>query len=128
MKATSPAERRKAKRRMILETFSLFVVIPKKGDLRLPLLDLSELGVGFELDLEDEDSSLMSLRTDEQVELHLYLNQSLFLPLKVIVKRLILKGKRRHVGAEFAQQGGTSHNAVVAFLEMLDILSDGQKK
>ena len=127
MKATSPAERRKAKRRMILETFSLFVVIPKKGDLRLPLLDLSELGVGFEVDLEDDDS-LVHLRTDEQVELHLYLNQSLFLPLKVVVKRLILKGKRRQVGAEFVQQGGTAHNAVLAFLEMLDILSDAQKK
>jgi hypothetical protein len=127
MKTASPAERRKAKRRMILETFSLFVVIPKKGDLRLPLLDLSELGVGFEVDLEDDDA-LVNLRTDEQMELHLYLNQSLYLPLKVAVKRLILKGKRRHVGAEFVQQGGTSHNAVVAFLQMLDILSDGQKK
>jgi hypothetical protein len=128
MKAVTPAERRKAKRRMILDTFSLSVVIPKKGDLRLPLLDLSELGLGFEVELEEDESALMSLRADEQMELHLYLNQSLFLPLKVTVKRLIPRGKRRQVGVEFVQQGGSSHSAVVAFLKMLDILSESQKK
>ncbi len=128
MKVANPAERRKAKRRMILDTFSLSVVIPKKGDFRLPLLDLSELGVGFDLDLEEEDSPSFALKTGEQLEVHLYLNQTLFLPFKVTVKRLIQKGKRRQIGAEFTQQGGAAHKAVVCFLEMLDLVSETQKK
>ena len=50
-------ERRKAKRRPILEAFSFFVVVPKKGMMKLAVLDVSESGLGFDYDVGGEDTS-----------------------------------------------------------------------
>jgi hypothetical protein len=119
-------ERRRAQRRSILESFSVFVVVPKKGIHRLPLRDLSPLGIGFDLDVEGESPESFQLKEKAQLELQFFLNQSLYLPLLVEVKRIETDSKTglRRVGGEFLDTTAPGHRALVAFVEMLDRIED----
>ncbi|MEK6705593.1 MAG: PilZ domain-containing protein [Bdellovibrionota bacterium] len=121
------AERRLAKRRPILETFSIFVVVPKKGVHRLKLGDLSEIGIGFDLDIEGEPQAGFPMASGGEIGLRLYLNQSLYLPLVVKVVRVEKREGFRRVGATFSDAGGKVHNALVSFLHMLDDVIDVAK-
>ena len=69
-----------------------------------------------------ESAADFPLDRGETLELHLYLNQSLFLPLKVQVARIEGKGAIRRVGGEFKERSGKTFKAYKAFLEMLDLL------
>jgi len=120
----SGVERRRARRRPILSTFSVFVVIPKKGMHRLQVHDISELGVGFDLDLEGEEASGFRLQMGEPLDLRFYLNQSLFIPLSIQVARVDEKGTVRRVGAEFEEKNSQAYQAFAAFLQMLDKIAD----
>jgi c-di-GMP-binding flagellar brake protein YcgR len=121
------AERRRSKRMDILASFSLYVVVPKKGPHRLPVHDLSDGGVGFDLDIEEEegDANLFPVQSGSELELHLYLNQSLYIPLRVIIRRL-QEAKRgvRRIGAEFPDRQAHGHMALLAFLDMLDAVAE----
>ncbi len=117
-------ERRKARRRPILETFSLFAVVPKKGVHRLKIHDVSEDGIGFDLDTEGESQEDFSLEAGAALELWLYFNPSLYLPLTVETIRVEKQGPVRRVGAVFLNKGEKPHSAVVAFLQMLDNIVD----
>src|ERR1700751_1407622 len=81
-------ERRRSKRRPILDTFSLFAVVPKKGVHRLQVHDLSDLGMGFDLDIDGENFDEFPINPKEKLSVHLYLNQSLYLNLEVQVMRI----------------------------------------
>lgn len=116
-------ERRRAQRFPVLETFSLFGVIPKKGPYRLRIHDLSEIGVRFDLDIENEVAPL-ELKVDEVLEFHFYLNQSLYLPLRIKIVRTLVEKKIRIVGAEFSDLKLPEQNAVTHFAKMLEALSD----
>ena len=48
--SSSYTEKRRAKRRGILDRFSFYISIPKLGHSRHKVKDISELGIGFELD------------------------------------------------------------------------------
>jgi hypothetical protein len=113
------AERRRAQRRPILESFSLFVVIPRKGSHRLRVYDASDHGLRFDLDLEGESSAGSPIKPGEELEVNLYLNQSLYLPLTVKVVRVEEQGTLRRVGSEFK---GKPHRAYLSFLGLLDEL------
>jgi hypothetical protein len=117
-------ERRKARRRPILETFSVFAVVPKKGPHRVPIHDVSDLGVGFDLDTEGELPEEFPLAQGEKLEIHFYLNQSLYLPLEVDIVRLERAGGVRKVGASICDKSTRPYKAFLAFLAMLDALSD----
>ena len=117
-------ERRKAKRRPILESFSLFVVVPGKGDYRLPLHDLSELGIGFDLDMEGEDPAAFPIKPSEHIDVLLYLNQTLSIPLTVKVARIVDEGGYRKIGAEFLEKNGKSHQALLSFVKVIDELAE----
>lgn len=122
------AERRRATRMAILDTFSLFAVVPEKGPHRLRLNDISDAGVGFDLDIEEENGlETFQIKPGDSLEIHLYVNQSLYVPLSVEVKRVTRKGGIRCLGAEFLSRGSQSYIALLAFLDLLDALSETAK-
>lgn len=116
-------ERRKQKRSQILDSFSLFAVVPKKGAYRLPINDLSKAGIGFEVDIEGEDLEGFPLVEGDELELHMYLNQTLFLPLEIQIKRISIKKGVRKIGAEFIEKKHKSYKALVSFLEVIEEIS-----
>lgn len=121
-------ERRGARRRPILDSFSCFVVVPKKGPHRLTVYDLSDTGVGFDFDIEGENAADFPVKAGETHELHFYLNQSLYVPLTIRVMRMDDSKVIRRIGAEFVTSGNARSasgvNAVLAFLRMIDEISE----
>ncbi len=113
-------ERRKAKRREILENFSFYIQIPKLGTSRHRVHDVSERGIGFIV----ESLGVFTLAHDEKVDLHLYLNQSLFLPLKIQVTRQIEKGETQQVGAVFLDTQSNQYQTFLLLVKFLDQLSE----
>jgi hypothetical protein len=118
------AERRKTKRRPILETFSLFAVVPKKGMHRLQVHDVSEGGLGFDLDIDGENFDEFPVKAGEKLEVHLYLNQSLYIPLAVQIARLEDTKTIRRLGTELVNPNTPQSKAFGAFLQMLDVVAD----
>ncbi len=118
----SGSERRKARRRPVLDSFSLFLAIPKKGPHRLQILDISEQGIGFALDADGEAEADFPVKTGETLEIHLYMNQSLYLPLHVQVARIERKSAGRLVGTQFSDQNSKPFHAFQGFLKLLDDL------
>ncbi|MGZ3698067.1 MAG: PilZ domain-containing protein [Bdellovibrionota bacterium] len=118
------AERRRAKRRPILHSFSVFVVVPKKGVHRLQVHDLSDLGMGFDVDMEGDATADYPIKQGDEIDVRFYLNQSLFIPLSVTVARLETKGDVRRIGAEFGDKKAPNYQAFLAFLTMLDSIAD----
>ncbi len=84
---------------------------------------MSRLGIGFDFDTEGEESALSPVSRGETVELHFYLNQSLYLPLVLKVAR-IEGGSVRRVGAEFKDQQTAGYRAFLAFFQMLEAISE----
>lgn len=117
-------ERRKSKRRPVLSTFSVFVVVPKKGIHRLQIHDISDTGIGFDLDTDGEALDSFPMKTGEALDIRFYLNQSLYIPLAVQVVRLDQRGTVRKVGAEFEDKSSKGFKAYLAFIQLLDSISD----
>lgn len=120
----SPAERRKAPRRPILESFALFIVIPSKGFHRLKVHDVSEHGLGFDVDAEGEDPGTHPLAQGDRIEVHFYVNPSLYLPLGFQVLRIEDREGVRRVGGEIEGKKSKEYAAFLLFLKMLDQLRD----
>jgi hypothetical protein len=118
------AERRRFKRRPILDTFSLFVVVPKKGMHRLQVHDLSDSGIGFDLDIDGENFDEFPVKAGEKLTVHLYLNQSLYLPIEVQVARIEDSKTVRRIGAEVIDRSSASFKAFSSFLQMLDLVTE----
>ncbi len=114
-------ERRKSKRRQILEHFSFYIQIPKLGPARHRVLDLSEFGIGF---LVESLGGVFTLKHDEKVELHLYLNQSLFLPLNIQVTRQDQSSETQQVGAVFLDTKSNQYQTYLSLVKFLDQLSE----
>lgn len=119
----SGIERRRTKRRPILSTFSLFIVVPQKGFHRLMVHDVSEMGIGFDADTEGEGTDDFPLKEGEKLDVRFYLNQSLYLPLAIRIVRLETKNNIRRIGAEF-DSNDKSYNAFKSFVEMLDAIEE----
>lgn len=123
----SGIERRQAKRRPVIESFSLFLVVPSKGVHRLRVHDVSEIGIGFDLDLEGETFEEFPVQKGQKIDIQLYLNQSLSLPLSITVARVHAEGSIRRVGAQFekdASENGQGYRAYRAFVDMIDALAE----
>lgn len=120
----SGMERRRARRRSVMGTFSLFAVIPKKGVHRLAIQDISDLGMAFDLDVEGESPTDFPLEKGETISLRFYLNQSLFLPLDVRIARLEETPQGRRAGGEFVQTDGKGYKAFLSFLKLMDEVID----
>ena len=116
-------ERRRSKRIPVLESFSVAAVLPGRGDLRLPLEDISEVGIGIRISQDLLEHPGLVLTAGSQIDLQLYLNQSLFLPLKVRVVRSSQKNDETHIGMDFIAGRPDAIAAVSHFVKMVDILS-----
>lgn len=116
-------ERRRAKRHPILDTFSVFVVVPKKGPNRLALNNISTLGLGFYIDTEGEDPSDFRLKQGEELQVHIYLNQSLYLPMDIVVTRMHSQDGSRFVGADYKDLKSKHYKALNAFVTLVEELN-----
>lgn len=119
----SVQERRRHSRREILDSFSIFVVIPTKGSHRLKVYDLSESGLGFDFDLPGENQEDSPLLLGDRFEIQLYLNQTLSIPLQVKVANIRFEQLRRRVGAEFMLDASQGGGALASFLRFVDEVS-----
>jgi len=122
--SSSGIERRREKRRPMLETFSFFIVIPKKGLHKLGLHDISESGVGFDLDIEGESSTDFAAKDGDTIDFRFYLNRSLFIPLSANVARIEMSASGRRVGAEFKDKTSKNYKAFLSLLQLLDGIVD----
>lgn len=124
-------ERRKARRRPILDSFSLFAVIPAIGDHRLEVQDISELGMGIVVDSSQiPPERVEKMNLNQQIEVDLYLNQSLYLPLEVKILRLGGDEKNEaiyRVGGEFCDRTSKTYQAFHNFLKALDDLVEAAR-
>lgn len=124
-KEEAGAERRRSKRMDILDTFSLYAVVPTKGPMRLKVHDISDLGIGFDLDVaEERGAQSFQLKLGASVDIQLYLNQTLYLPLTVQARRISDRDGIRKIGAEFQGHGSKAYIALISFLDMLDAVSE----
>jgi len=114
------SERRKAKRREILEKFSFYICIPKLGFTRHAVNDVSELGIGFTINSLGE----FKLKKDEQCQLHLYMNQSLYLPLDIQVVRQQDQEQTQEIGAIFLDTTSDQYETFLTLVKFLDQLSE----
>jgi hypothetical protein len=114
------SERRRARRRDILDHFSFYISIPKLGHTRHRVKDISEIGIGFDLDTLGE----FKLKTGEICELQFYLNQSLFLPLHIEVVRETDGPASQDVGAVFVNVETPAHQTFNTLVHLLDQLTD----
>ncbi|MBL7715615.1 MAG: PilZ domain-containing protein [Bdellovibrionales bacterium] len=107
----------------MVESFSFFVSVPKKGGYKLKVHDLSEIGIGFDLDIPGEGASV-PVKEGDTWEVHFYLNQTLYLPLTVKIARLLDREGVRYAGAEFPDRSTAPYHAIESLLKMLDQLAD----
>jgi hypothetical protein len=109
--APSKEERRKAKRTAIQEGFNLFLVIPKIfGMTRIYLSDLSPLGIKFKADHN------IQLKDQQSVQVHLYLNAAIYLPLEC----KIIRATDKEVALQFLNPQSTPCVAIGKLQEFLE--------
>jgi hypothetical protein len=109
-------EKRQSTRRQILEHFSFFVCVPKLGATKLKVSDISEKGIGFQIDTLGE----FKLDEQSQNDLRFYVNQTLYLPLKVNIVRQYEENGIQYLGGTFVDTETTAHQAFVALVQMID--------
>ena len=113
-------ERRKSKRREILEHFSFYLCIPKLGFARHKVNNVSETGIGFTIETLGE----FKLAKDEQCNLQFYLNQSLYLPLKIQVVRQEESGGTQNIGSLLLETQSSEYQTFLSLVRLLDQLVD----
>lgn len=115
------AERRRVKRREILENFSFYICIPKLGYTRHKVNDISELGIGFMVETLGE----FRLVNQETCELQFYLNQSLYLPMQIQVVRAMDRPELvQEVGAIFTEMNDSAHDTFVTLVKLVDQMTE----
>jgi len=117
----SGMDRRKVKRRDILERFSFYICVPKLGYTRHKVNDISEMGIGFMLDTLGE----FTLANNEECDLQFYLNQSLYLSLRIKVVRSMDRAEMiQEVGAIFTNTTDSTHQTFLTLVKFVDQLSE----
>ncbi len=115
-------ERREFPRKPILDSFSLFVVIPARGSHRLRVHDVSEQGLRFDFDLEGEDVKNSPLAEGDAIEARFFLNSSLSIPLQLEVVRVEKKSGLRRVGTKIKSPKASESKAFATFVDLIDVL------
>jgi hypothetical protein len=116
-------DRRKGPRQPVADSFSLGMMLPKKGPQRLRIFDLSKEGLGIEVDVDADDPDPMTLAKGDQIECHLYLNQSLYVPLQAEVAWLDNQSPRR-AGLSLIPKDSKGWKGYSAFLTALEELEE----
>ena len=118
--STPGIERRQAKRRDILEYFSFYICIPKLGYTKHKVNDISELGIGFLIETLGE----FKVKKGEICDLQFYLNQSLYLSMKIEVMRHIDSDTTQEVGAIFRDVESKTHHTFITLVKLVDQLTE----
>lgn len=122
-------DRRRSQRRPIVEAFNVFVVLPSKGAHRLKIHDVSDHGVGFDIDMEGEPLGDYELAKGDVISVELHFNTRLSIPLKLKVTRVEVLGGLRRVGGELVDRKAPEHQAFDAFVRLVDaLISTGRFK
>lgn len=118
-------ERRRSRRRPILESFALFAVAPQISPNRLPVFDISEFGLGFQLEPDLASPELTPVRQGDLIDLRLYLNQSLSIPLRIELVRVYQSTPDgpRMAGASLVEVDSPAHQALGAFVRLIDAMA-----
>jgi hypothetical protein len=104
----------------MLDTFSVFIVIPKKGLHRLAVHDISEDGMSFNIEIEGELPSNSQTQEGESLDFRLYLNATLYIPLSIQVVRVSEHHDGKRIGAEFQDKESANYRAFLSLLHLLD--------
>ncbi len=116
-------ERRESKRRAVLSQFSIFLLIPKHGIHKLAVHNLSESGILFEFDTENESIANCPIQVGDELESKLYINSSLYIPLYLKLARIENHSDHRKIGASFYKKDTEEYRTFIFFLHVLDGLS-----
>ena len=112
-------ERRRAKRTILTEFITAYVVIPQKGLQNVILYDISEQGLSFDLDIE-----FGVFKVQEELAMRVYLHHQTYFPFSVRVTNLRsieLEGVSR-VGVRF-MAGETNTLALQHFVNFIETVS-----
>ena len=112
-------ERRQVKRTILSEFVGAFVLIPRKGLLKVNLYDISENGLAFDVEAEAGHFAL-----GEEVAMRVYLNQQTYFPFVVRIQNVRAEeeeGNFRH-GANF-QKGTMNEEALHHFVKFIETVS-----
>ena len=108
-------ERRKAKRVLVQDIFSVFIVIPNKhGMAKIYLKDLSKSGLRFETEMEQDFSA------GQEFSLRFYTNPSMYWALNAKVIRV----SNGEVAVEFQPGQEKETQAVHKLIDFLEIASE----
>lgn len=108
-------ERRKNKRTMVQDFFSVFIVIPNKhGMAKIYLRDLSKAGLCFRTEMEEPFAA------GQVLDLRFYTNPNMYIPLQCRVIRV----QDGEVGVEFVHAGEKAVQAMQKLLEFFEIASE----
>lgn len=117
-------ERRRAKRTILREFIGAFVIVPEKGLLKVNLIDVSEEGLSFDLDME-----LGRFQREEDVAMRVYLSHKAYFPITVNINySRIIRGEDvvRH-GGVFVKDGLTD-TALHHFVKFVESVAPSLKK
>lgn len=108
-------ERRRARRMLVSEAFSFFLVIPNKAGMsRIYMKDISTGGLSFWTESPSQFTS------GSELEVRLYTGPTLYLPLTVKVVR----AGADEVAVEYLRREEKSVTALKKFLEFLELATD----
>lgn len=117
-------ERREVRRTILTGFIGAFVVVPKKGLLRVDIYDISENGIAFDL-----DASLGQFKRGEEVAMRVYMNQNTYFPFVATVQNVRpIEGDtaNRH-GLNFVK-GTVNDEALYHFVKFIETVSASLEK
>jgi len=117
-------DRREVKRTILTEFVGAYAVLPERGLMKVTLYDISENGIGFDLELTEG----MFLE-GEEIAFRVYLNHTTYFPFTVSVlnsRRLEDESVIRH-GAQFVK-GTVNDVALHHFVKFIENVSAGLRK
>jgi hypothetical protein len=89
--------------------------------------DVSDLGIGFQLDPDTGSGThLLQVAEGDTLDISLYLNQSLHLPLRVQIARIYQETADgpRVAGASILELHSSGYRAFASFIQLLDALAE----
>lgn len=112
-------ERRQVRRTILSEFIGAMAVVPRKGLLKVNMYDISENGMGFDVDLKAGH-----FMVGEEVAMRVYLNQQTYFPFVVKIQNVRAVGDEevfRH-GAHFVK-GTINDEALLHFIKFIETVS-----
>lgn len=112
-------ERRSAKRTILNEFIGAFVVLPEKGLLRVSIFDISDVGLSFDLAIDEGH-----FEAGEKIAMRIYLNHKTFFPFiaeMTNVRFFVKQGVARH-GVNF-MKGSLNDVAIHHFVKFIENIS-----